>query len=185
MYQVQHVQKYKNNFSDIWLPKFPQYLSDIFNDNSPCTEISDDEFMEKVKSLDFDLELHYFSDNSEDVTTDEICETAMKNLIDFDNCKDYFKEKYCFDLEEISSEKNENTTIYAMSAYYWNFWSFLNISEHSGIHLDEIEHKIEQVCNQPLEGGNGPTDCFQMQYILNLLQQGYGIKVCVFSSHDK
>ena len=164
----------KFNFSDIWLPKFPQYLSDIFNNNSPCTELSDDEFMEIVKNLDSDLELHYLSDDDEDYTTDEICESAMEKLIDFDNCKDYFKEKYCFDLEKIS----ENENIYAMSAYYWNFWSFLNISEHSsGITLDEIDQKIEQVCNQPLEGGNGPTDCFQMEYILNLLQQGYGIKV--------
>ena len=106
----------------------------------------------------------------------------MEKLIDFDNCKDYFKEKYCFDLEKIS----ENENIYAMSAYYWNFWSFLNTSEHSGITFNEIDQKIDQICNWPLEDdGNGPTDCFQIEYILNLLQQGYGIKVCVFSSHDK
>ena len=68
-----------------------------------------------------------------------------------------------------------------MSAYYWNFWSFLNTSEHSGISFDEIDQKIDQICNQPLENdGNEPTDCFQMEYILNLLQQGYGIKVCIF-----
>ena len=162
----------------IWLPKFPQYLSDIFNDNSPCTELLDEEFMKMVKNLDLDLELHYFSDDSEDHTTDEICEISMKNLIDFDNCKDYFHEKYCFDLERIS---DESKSIYAMSAYYWNFWSFLNTSEHSGISFDEIDQKIDQICNQPLEDdGNGPTDCFQMEYILNLLQQGYGIKVFIF-----
>ena len=128
-----------------------------------------------------DLELQYFNDNDEIINDFIHCSEskALKSLLNIEMCFSTFNK--CFDFKDTQNIP-DGEHFYALSAYYWNFWKFLNITETS-INFIETQQRIQQVCNYP-QAENGPTDCFELTYIFNLLNRAYKIQVriCTYLS---
>ena len=153
-------------FRDEWLPNFPEQLSDVFN--SICTVISDTEFMDAVMNTNFHLEYH----SDEIIDNFESCSEVMKKHLTIEECSNTFEK--CFNFKDTQNIP-EDEHFYALSAYYWDFWKYFNISKPE-ITFIEAQQKIGQVCNQPQQE-NHPTDCFKMTYIFNVLTHAYKIQV--------
>ena len=142
-------------------------MSEVFS--TLCTEIKDTEFMKKVQE-NMDLQLKYLSLGN-DANNFNTCSSAMQNLLNYQSCQAKFNE--CFDFKEVQNIPN-GENFYGLSCYYWNFWRFLNVSQITDISYSNARGIIHQVCDHTLPTlEDGPTDCYEMSYILNLLDQAY------------
>ena len=154
-------------YRDFWLADFPTSISEVFS--TLCTEIKDTEFMKKVHE-NMDLELKYLSPGN-DPENFNTCSSAMQDLLNDRSCQDKFNE--CFDFKEVQNIP-DGENFYGLSCYYWNFWRFLNVSQNTDISYSNAKDIIHQVCDHTLPTlEDGPTDCYEMSYILNLLDQSY------------
>ncbi len=144
---------------------FPNKTSQIFN--SPCTTIKDEEFNELIAQKD--IEFSYFGKGTDS------CDGYIKSLTDVESCNGIFKECFDFGLSSQSLENDE--TFVAFSSYQWEFWRFMN-TKNETLKLTEVKANIQKICsgNHDFEFSS-ETDCFEVSYILNMLENIYGFKV--------
>jgi hypothetical protein len=137
--------------------------------------MTDFEFMTEVQN-EVDFEVEFFKPNGTNLF--ETCRSKILTLLGYQTCSDLFS-KDCFDFGPTQNVP-KNSEFFAMSSFYWDFGAFLNATEAANLDLIEAEEKVKAICENVADDISqryGATVCFKTVFAINLLTEGYAIKV--------